>query len=75
MSTKILFARWKIEQTDGQEYSRTRTNMFGKAASNFLLRKICSTFSFHIITLHILKSLLDFDSLQRMLLIFRAGQN
>ena len=34
----------KVEQTDGQEHSRTRTPIFAKAVSNFLLRMICSTF-------------------------------
>ena len=34
----------KVEQTDGQEHSRTPTSIFAKAASNFLLRKICPTF-------------------------------
>ena len=34
----------KVEQTVGQELSRTRTSIFTKSASNFQLRKICSTF-------------------------------
>ena len=34
----------KVEQTDGQEHSHTRTSIFAKSASNFQLREICSTF-------------------------------
>ena len=34
----------KIEQTDGQEHSHTRTLIFANSASNFQLREICSIF-------------------------------
>ena len=34
----------KVEQTDCQEHSHTRTSIFAKSASNFQLREICSTF-------------------------------